>query len=94
MTKFVGQLASKAERRGGNWYFSIWNTKANEGINSISSTRFEVENRGVPLDLNPLDEIEVTGEVRMPGTCSFEYVEVLNKAELVHRFIKMFTECL
>lgn len=77
MTRFMGQVSSKPERRDGNWYFSIWNINANKGINCISSTRFEVENRNLPFEIKPLDEVEVIGEVRTLGTCFFDYVTVL-----------------
>lgn len=81
MMRFIGQVAGKPERRNGNWYFSIWNTQANSGINCISSTRFEVENRDVPFEIEPFDEIAVTGEVRMLGTCFFDAVSVLKRAK-------------
>jgi hypothetical protein len=79
--KFTGQVTSEPERRDGRCFFSIWNTKANEGINCISSTRFEVENRNVPFKIDPLDEVEVIGAVRNLGTCFFDYLKVLKKAE-------------
>jgi hypothetical protein len=77
MTKFIGQVSTKPERRDGRLYFSIWNTRTNEGINCISSVRFEVDNKDVPLDLKPLDTVEVIGEVRMQGTCFFDSVNVV-----------------
>jgi hypothetical protein len=81
MTKFIGQVANDPERRDGNWFFSIWNTTASQGINCISSTRFEVENRNVPFDLKPLDEVEVIGDVRTLGTCFFAFIRVVKKSE-------------
>ncbi len=81
MTKFVGQVAGQPERRDGRWYFSVWNAEANHGINCISSTRFKMENQSVPLAIKPLDEVEVIGEVRLPGTCFFDYLKVRRKAE-------------
>ena len=81
MTRFTGEVANGPERRDGNWYFSIWNTKSNEGINCISSTRFEVENRNVSFEIKPLDEVEVVGEVLTLGTCFFDYVQVSKSSE-------------
>ncbi len=78
--KFSGQVSTKPERKDGHWYFQIWNTKANEGINCISSTRFEVENLNVPFDVKPYDEVEIDGDVRMPGTCFFDSFKVREKA--------------
>ena len=80
MTKFIGQVASKPERRDGRWFFFVWNAKARKGINCISSVRFEVDNREVPLAMNPLDEVEVIGEETL-GTCYFDCVSLLKAAE-------------
>jgi hypothetical protein len=79
MTKFTGQVASGPERRDGRWFFSIWNTKANKGINCISSATFESENRDGPFEIKPRDEFEVIGEVRNWGTRFFDYANVLKK---------------
>jgi hypothetical protein len=80
MLKFIGKVVGEPYRRDGRWYFSIWNTKANKGINCISSALFEAENRDVPFEIKVHDEVEVIGEVRMPGTCFFDYVNVLEQA--------------
>lgn len=81
MKKFLGQVASEPERRDGRWHFFIWNTKENKGINCISSRRFEVDNPIVSFQIEARDEIEVIGEVELPGTCFFDCVKVLKKAD-------------
>jgi hypothetical protein len=79
MTRFSGQVRSGPERRDGRWYFSIWNVNENKGINCISSTRFEADNRDVSLVLAVHDEVEVVGEVQLPGTCFFDHARVRKK---------------
>jgi hypothetical protein len=43
MTKFAGQVSNTPERWDGDWYFSIWNTKEERGINCVRSARFKAE---------------------------------------------------
>lgn len=80
MVKFTGEIRGKPRRRAGRWCFSIWNQRGSIGINCVSSDRFESENAKVPLEINPVDKVEVIGEVQPPGVISFDSLRKVKKA--------------
>jgi hypothetical protein len=72
MVKFTGQIRGKPGRRNGRWCFSIWNKRGSIGINCISSADFEAEHSNGVLGVNPLDQVEVIGNVETPGVICFD----------------------
>ena len=81
MATFIGQVNSEPKHRDGVWYFVIWVAGTNEEISCVSSKTFDLASRNVPLDIKPLDKVEVIGVVIGPRTCFFDSVRVLKKSE-------------
>jgi hypothetical protein len=83
MTK-TGQMASKLERKDGRWWFSIGQIRENGAYNGIecrSTLVFETDHPYIRLEIEPLDEVEVSGDLKPYGQFYFDDVRVLKRAE-------------
>lgn len=77
--KYVGTITSKPVNRDNDWRFSIWNDKAGEGRECISSVRYRVENQGQPFPADVGDIVGVFVDHETHGVVWFEHLEILKK---------------
>jgi hypothetical protein len=62
METFTGKLSTDPERRDDRWHFSLYNEETHLQITCMSSVRFEADNQGRKLDIEPCQVVRVSGK--------------------------------